>query len=199
MAEVVESGADYIHIDVMDGHFVPQITLGASAVKALRPWTKLPFDVHLMVTDPQSQIDYFAEAGADIITVHFEVSPHLHRTVGKIKKLGLKAGVALNPATPLSAIDEILPQVDLILLMSVDPGWGGQAFIEKVLSKIARLRRRLDEEELDIELEVDGGITPVIAPKAVLAGADVLVAGAAIFKSQEGIKKSLQHLRQSLP
>jgi ribulose-phosphate 3-epimerase len=197
VAEVVQSGADYIHLDVMDGHFVPQITLGAPLVKALRPWTNLPFDAHLMVASPESQIDHFAEAGADIITVHLEVCSHLHRVVEQIKRSGLKAGVALNPATPISMLEEILPQIDLVTVMTVNPGWGGQPFIEPMLDKIARLRNKLDESKLDVELEVDGGITPITAPKVVQAGADVLVAGAAVFKSQEGIKRALQSLRES--
>jgi ribulose-phosphate 3-epimerase len=198
VAEVVKAGSDWIHIDVMDGHFVPNITIGAPVVKALRPWTDLPFDVHLMVTETETQIPQFAAAGADIITVHAEVCPHLHRVVESIRQLNIKAGVALNPGSPLALVDDILPFVDLVLLMTVDPGSGGQVFIEEMMAKIARLRRKLDEEGLGAELEVDGGITAPIAPKVVRAGARVLVTGAAIFNSGEGIKKSLQRLKSSL-
>jgi ribulose-phosphate 3-epimerase len=198
VAEVAKAGPDYIHIDVMDGHFVPNISIGAPMVKALRPWTDLPFDVHLMVEQPELHISQFAEAGADIITVHLEACPHLHQTVQKIKWLKVKAGVALNPGTSLALLDEILASCDLVLLMTVDPGLGGQPFIQEMVDKIARLRSKLDETGMMAELEVDGGITAETAPKAVQAGARVLVAGAAIFKSGEGIKESLERLKGSL-
>ena len=148
VVEATEAGADYIHIDVMDGRFVPNITIGAPVVKALRPGPSLPLDVHLMVEEPLSQIPTFAEAGADIITVHAEACTHLHRAVQRIKELGIKAGVSLNPATPLTVLDEILPNLDLVLLMSVNPGFGGQPFIEEVIDKIARLREILDKRRL---------------------------------------------------
>jgi len=198
VAEATKAGADYIHIDVMDGHFVPNITIGAPVVKALRPWTALPLDVHLMVDKPEGQIAQFAEAGANIITVHAEVCPHLHRVVQQIRKLKVKAGVALNPGTSLSYLDEVLPSLHLVLLMTVNPGYGGQPFIEEMVDKIARLRSMLDEKRLPAELEVDGGITAEIAPKVVKAGARVLVAGAAVFDSSRNVTEALNYLRESL-
>ncbi len=198
VTEATEAGADYIHIDVMDGRFVPNITIGASVVKALRPWTNLPLDVHLMVEEPLNQIPHFAEAGADIITIHAEACTHLHRAVQRIKELKVKAGVSLNPGTPLAVLDEILPSLDLVLLMTVNPGFGGQPFIKEVVSKIARLRKILDERGIAAELEVDGGITAEIAPKVVKAGARVLVAGAAVFHPGESIKEALRRIRESL-
>ncbi len=196
VAEVTKAGADYIHIDVMDGHFVPNITIGAPVVASLRSWTHLPLDVHLMIEQPERYISRFADSGADIITVHVETCPHLHRTIQVIKGLGVKAGVALNPASPLSMVDAIMPQVDLILIMSVDPGFGGQAFIPETLEKISRLRRMLDDKRLAIELEVDGGITIANAPSIVKAGANVLAVGNSIFKAKEGISQALQKLRE---
>jgi ribulose-phosphate 3-epimerase len=187
LAEADKAGADYIHIDIMDGRFVPNITIGATVVKALRPWTDLPFDVHLMIEEPQKHIPQFAEAGADIITVHAEVCPHLHRVVQQIEELKVKAGVSLNPGTSLACFDEILTSLDLVLLMTVNPGFGGQTFIEEMVNKIARLRRKLDEMNSTAELEVDGGITPEIAPKVVEAGARVLVAGAAVFNPRGSV------------
>jgi len=198
IVKVTRAGAHYIHIDVMDGHFVPPITIGASVVAALRPWTKLPFDVHLMVERPECQIEQFAQAGADIIVVHAEACLDLHQMLEAIKKLGVRAGVSLNPATPLTAIDDILPALDLVLLMTVNPGYAGQAFIEGVLDKIADLRRILDERGLGCELEVDGGITVETAPKAVQAGARVLVAGSAIFNPRESIEEAMARLRASV-
>jgi len=196
--EVTKAGADYIHIDVMDGHFVPNITVGAPIVAALRPLTSLPLDVHLMIEHPEQYINQFAEAGADIITVHEEVCPHLHRAVQQIKDSGIKAGVALNPATPLNLIDEILTSVNLVLLMTVNPGFGGQSFIPQMLDKINRLRKMLDQKGLDVELEVDGGITAENALKIVEAGARVLVAGTAIFNTRESIAKALRKIKLGL-
>ena len=175
------AGADYVHIDVMDGHFVPNITIGPLVVDAVRPVTELPLDVHLMIENPDQYIPDFAKAGADIIVVHAEAVRHLHRTVQLIKSLGKKAGVSLNPATSLSALDIILPDLDLVLLMTVNPGYGGQLFIESSLPKIAELRQRINELDLPIELEVDGGVKVDNIEKIAAAGADVFVAGSAVF------------------
>lgn len=175
------AGADYIHIDVMDGHFVPNITIGPDVVKALRRHSGKIFDVHLMIAPVDSYIGPFAAAGADIITVHAEATPHVHRTLQLIRSLGKKAGLSLNPATPLSAVDFLIGDVDLLLVMSVNPGFGGQTFIESQLDKIAELRRRIDETGRAIDLEIDGGINFDTAPRAIAAGADVLVAGTATF------------------
>ncbi len=198
VAEATRAGADYIHIDVMDGHFVPNITIGPLVVAAIRPHTSLPLDVHLMIESPEKYIQQFAQAGADIITVHVEVCHHLHRVVESIKELGIKAGVSLNPSTPLTEAEEVLPILDLVLLMSVNPGFGGQQFIEGTIGKIERLRRRLDELGLPAELEVDGGITAEIAPRVARAGARVLVAGAAIFNEKGSISQAITRIRESL-
>jgi ribulose-phosphate 3-epimerase len=196
VAEVTRAGADYIHVDVMDGHFVPNITIGPLVVAALHGWTDLPLDVHLMIEKPDRYISQFASSGANIITVHVEACRHLHRTIHSIKELGIKAGVALNPATPLSSIEEVIPHVDLILIMSVNPGFGGQAFIPESLEKISRLRTMLDEKRLAVELEVDGGITINNAPSIVKAGANVLAVGNSVFKAKEGISQALQRIRE---
>ena len=196
--EAARAGADYIHVDVMDGCFVPQITIGAPVVAAIRRWTSLPLDVHLMIERPERQIEQFAQAGADIITVHLETCPHLHRVVQLVKGLGVKVGVALNPATPLAMLDEILPELDLVLVMTVNPGFGGQAFIEGMLGKIARLRSELDQRGLAVELEVDGGISVATAARAVQAGARVLVAGAAVFNAESTVRQALDRIRASL-
>jgi ribulose-phosphate 3-epimerase len=177
-----EAGADWIHIDVMDGHFVPNLTIGPGVVKALRPRTTKPFDVHLMISPVDPFLDAFAEAGADIITVHPEAGPHLHRTVQRIKALGKKAGVSLNPATPAKALDYVIADIDLVLVMSVNPGFGGQKFISSQLKKIEAIANRIAKENLDVRLEVDGGIDPDTAPQAIAAGANVLVAGTAAFR-----------------
>ncbi|HEX7363843.1 MAG TPA: ribulose-phosphate 3-epimerase [Dehalococcoidia bacterium] len=196
--EVAEAGADYIHVDVMDGHFVPNITIGAPVVASLRSRTDLPLDVHLMIEQPEAHITQFVDAGANIITVHVEAATHLHRLIESIKDAGVKAGVSLNPATHLSALDEVLPMVDLVLVMTVNPGFGGQAFIDSMRDKIVRLRSILDQKQIHAELEVDGGITAKLAPEVAKAGADVLVAGAAIFKSKQGAARALQEMRKAL-
>lgn len=178
---VDEAGADWIHIDVMDGHFVPNITIGPEIIHALRPHSKLPFDVHLMISPADPYLEAFADAGSDIITVHAESGAHLHRTVQHIKALGKKAGVALNPGTPAQAVQPLLGELDLVLVMSVNPGFGGQSFIAGQIDKIKELRARIDASGRAIDLEVDGGINRDNAAKAVAAGADVLVAGSATF------------------
>ncbi len=183
---VEAAGADLLHVDVMDGCFVPNITLGPPVVAAVRKATKLPLDVHLMIVDPGRYVDAFAGAGADNITVHLEASPHLHRTVQQIRHAGKKASVALNPHSPLDGLDVVLPDLEMVLVMSVNPGFGGQSFIEAVLPKIRALRAEIDRRNLAVAIEVDGGIDPETAPAVVAAGATVLVAGSAVFHAPGG-------------
>lgn len=196
--EAEQAGADRIHVDVMDGHFVPNISMGPVVVKALRPITKLPLEVHLMIEHPIRFLDAFAEAGADAMLVHVENAVNLHRTVQHIKALGKKVGVVLNPATPPIAAAEILPDSDLILVMTVNPGFGGQQFIASMLDKIRRVRQMIDQVNRNIELEVDGGIDATTTTRVVAAGARVLVAGSAIFGSADGVAAAMQRLRNAI-
>jgi len=182
---VEQAGADVIHVDVMDGHFVPNITIGPPVVASIRRITDLPLDVHLMISDADSYIEDFASAGADWITVHVEACPHLHRTVSRIRELGKKAGVVLNPATPLGSLEEILPDVDLVMLMSVNPGFGGQSFIRSAVQKIRSLRRMIHDRGLEIGIEVDGGLSPLTIRDVAGAGANIFVAGSAVFSQQD--------------
>lgn len=194
---VEEAGADYIHVDVMDGHFVPNITIGPPVVAAIRKVTKLPLDVHLMISEPDRYICDFAKAGSDIITVHAEATVHLHRTVNFIKEQGKKAGVSLNPSTPLSLLDHILEDVDLLLLMTVNPGFGGQKFIKTMLPKIAEMRKILDKKGLKAELMVDGGVSLDNIADISKAGADAFVAGSAVFGSKD-YKKTMEEMRKGM-
>jgi ribulose-phosphate 3-epimerase len=196
VAEAEAAGADWIHVDVMDGHFVPNITIGVPVVAALRRVTELPLDVHLMIDRPERFVDAFADAGADWLTVHQEASVHLHRTIEQIRQKGAKPGVSINPGTPVSVLSDILPYVDMVLVMSVNPGFGGQRFIPTSSGKIAALRRELDERGLwPIEIEVDGGIGPATAAEVVAAGATVLVAGAAVYNTQGTVADNIAGLR----
>jgi ribulose-phosphate 3-epimerase len=198
VAEAEAAGVDWIHVDVMDGHFVPNLTIGPAVVRALRGVTDLPLDVHLMIEAPEKFLDAFAEAGADRVTVHQEACIHLHRTVQHIRERGLKPGVTINPATPADTLSEILPYVDLVLVMSVNPGFGGQSYIPTSTAKIAQVRRMIDERGLwGVELEVDGGVSPKTAGEVVGAGASVLVAGAAVFKGAGTVAENIAALRQA--
>ena len=195
LAEAERAGADYIHVDVMDGHFVPNLTIGPVVVEAVRRSTTLPLDVHLMIETPERYLEDFAAAGADIITVHVETCPHLHRTIQQIRQLGARAGVTLNPATPTAALGEILDDVDLALIMSVNPGFGGQTFIRRSLDRLAEVRAALDRRGSKVELSVDGGIGTANAAEVVRAGANVLVAGSAIFGASDGVAPAIARLR----
>ncbi len=195
--QVEKAEVDLLHIDIMDGHFVPNISFGPLVMKGIQGKTDLPFDVHLMIQDPDRYLEEFANAGADWITVHAEACVHLHRTIQSIRALGVKAGVSLNPATPLSAIEEILPEVDMVLLMSVNPGFGGQSFIESTLDKVRRLRTMMDERGLKTEIQVDGGVTLKNARAVAEAGATILVAGSAVFNTPD-ISATVRAFRQEL-
>ncbi|RFB19106.1 ribulose-phosphate 3-epimerase [Bacillus sp. HNG] len=192
--DVENGGADYIHVDVMDGHFVPNITIGPLIVEAIRPITKLPLDVHLMIENPDQYIPAFAKAGADFLTVHVEACPHLHRTIQLIKSHGVKAGVVLNPATPVDSIKHVIEDIDLVLLMTVNPGFGGQKFIHSVLPKIEEVAQMVKQKNLNVEIEVDGGVNQETARLCVNAGANVLVAGSAIY-NEEDRKAAIEKIR----
>lgn len=192
--DVEAGGADYIHVDVMDGHFVPNITIGPLIVEAIRPVTSLPLDVHLMIDNPDTYIDVFADAGADIISIHVEAAPHLHRTIQTIKQRGIKAGVVLNPATPIEHIQHVLEDIDLVLFMTVNPGFGGQKFIPGVLPKINALSNIIQQKNLSIEIEVDGGINEETAQLCMEAGATILVAGSAIY-NRENRKEAIEVIK----
>lgn len=196
--EAESAGADRIHIDVMDGHFVPNITIGPLVVRALQRVTKLPLETHLMIEHPERFVEAFVEAGSTSLLVHVEGATHLHRTISHIKSLGIGAGVVLNPATPAALIEEILPDVDQVLVMTVNPGFGGQKFIASTLRKIQRVRQMIDQANRECQLEVDGGIDATSAPQVVAAGARVLVAGSAVFGAKDGVRAAMDRLRASV-
>jgi len=198
VVEADKAGADRIHVDVMDGHFVPNLSMGPPIVRCLRPLTRLPLETHLMIAEPDRYLDAFAEAGSDSLLVHQEAGPNLHRTVQHIKALGKKAGVVINPATPAAMLEEILQDVDLVLVMTVNPGFGGQHFLHSTLAKIGRVRQMIEKVNAQIELEVDGGVDAETAPHAVQAGANVLVAGSAIFGDSRGVAAAMNRLRASV-
>ena len=198
VCEAEEAGVDYIHVDVMDGHFVPNITIGPLVVKALRPITKLPLDVHLMIENPDFYIEDFSKAGADIITVHQEATPHLHRTIQKIHDLGIKAGVSINPSTSVRTLDEIICDVDLILVMSVNPGFGGQSYIHSCTNKIRKVREMLDDRGVSADLEVDGGVNVDTVNEVISAGANAFVAGSAIFNDKNSVAENVSALRAKI-
>ena len=198
VSEAEEAGVDYIHVDVMDGHFVPNITIGPLVVKALRPITKLPLDVHLMIENPDFYLEDFRKAGADIITVHQEATPHLHRTIQQIHDLGIKAGVSINPSTSVRTLDEIISDVDLILVMSVNPGFGGQSYIHSCTNKIRKVREMLDDRGVSADLEVDGGVNVDTVNEVISAGANAFVAGSAIFNDKNSVAENVSALRAKI-
>lgn len=192
---VESAGADWLHIDIMDGHFVPNISFGPMIVKALQGKVNMPFDVHLMIDDPDAYIGAFVEAGADVITVHEEACPHLHRTIQLIKSHGVKAAVSLNPATSITTLEEILPELDMVLIMSVNPGFGGQSFIPSSLDKIRRLRKMIDDRNLNVDIQVDGGVKLSNVKEVLDAGANIIVAGSAVFKAED-LNKTVQSFKE---
>ena len=197
---VSEEGADLIHLDVMDGHFVPNLSFGADIIKGIRGFSNLPFDVHLMIENPEHYVDAYVEAGANFITVHPEATPHIHSVLQKIHKAGVKAGIALNPGTPIEALENVIDIIDLIIVMTVNPGFGGQSFLSSQLPKISKIRTIIDDGGHSIDLSVDGGINPITAKLAIDAGADILVAGTSIFKAgDETYSKSIKRLRNLNP
>jgi len=198
VSEAEAAGVDYIHVDVMDGHFVPNITIGPLIVKALRPVTKLPLDVHLMIENPERYLEDFAKAGADIITVHQETCPHLHGTLQQIHKLGVRSGVSINPATPVSSLEEIISEVDLVLVMSVNPGFGGQSYISSCTEKIQKLRSMLDICGSSADLEVDGGVNVNTVNEVIAAGANAFVAGSAVFNDKQSVVENVRVLRDKI-
>lgn len=198
VAEAEAGGADAIHIDIMDGAFVPNITMGPMIVQAIRPWTTLPFDLHLMIANPERYIADFASAGADTITVHAEACVHMHSVIQQIRAAGKRPSVAISPATPISALEEVIADLDQALVMTVNPGFGGQAFIEAMLSKISRMRALIDERGLSADLQVDGGISATTAPAVARAGANVLVAGSAVYNDRMSVAESIARIRRSI-
>ena len=198
VAEAEAGGADAIHIDIMDGAFVPNITMGPMIVQAIRPWTTLPFDLHLMIANPERYISDFASAGADTITVHAEACVHLHSVIQQIRAAGKRPSVAISPATPISALEEVIADLDQALVMTVNPGFGGQAFIEAMLSKISRMRALIDERGLTVDLQVDGGISATTAASVARAGANVLVAGSAVYNDRMSVAESIARIRRSI-
>lgn len=195
ITQAERAGADRIHVDVMDGHFVPNISMGAPIVKSIRPVTSLPLETHLMISDPDFFFDEFVEAGSDSFIVHWEGNNNLHRTIQRVRSLGKRAGLAINPATPASVLEEVLPDLDLVLVMTVNPGFGHQHFVHSTLPKIQRVRQMIQDVKPDCELELDGGIDPATAPLGVAAGADVLVAGSSIFDDAKGVEAAMTQLR----
>jgi len=194
--EAEKAGADYIHVDVMDGHFVPNLTIGPLVVKAIKECTNLPLDVHLMIDNPELFLDDFVNAGSDLLAVHVEACPHLHRLIQNIRSYDIKAGVALNPATPLYCLDDIVSEIDFVVIMSVNPGFGGQKFIPQAIDKVRNLRRMIDARELSVDIELDGGVTEENAAEVAEAGASILVAGSAVFCNKEGITTAIKRIKE---